>query len=32
MKDFEPWQTISEKDECIYKKPKERIKNERKQL
>lgn len=30
MKDFEPWKTISEKDECIFKKPKERVKNERK--
>lgn len=30
MKDFEPWKTVNEKDDCIYKKPKERVKNERK--
>ncbi len=28
MKNIEPWKNIRDREECIFKKPKERVKNE----
>lgn len=30
MKPYEPWKNICDKEDCVFKKPKEQVKNEHK--